>query len=320
MKTPSKKKRKSLPLYKKSFKGNITYAFLFLPLILGVFLVFGSLRSDSSSLPSPTPSPTIMPGNQRLLENVHFNNVPVGQYTEAQVETDFTHTVFNQLYDSPRAQIVPDPDGGNMLDILIEANTYTGVTRQWVVDFGTHYDELWLQYKVKFGTGFDFNYLGGKLPGLGGNPDPRATLVSCKPADGTNGFSARIMWRNKPSMNVKPAFTQYTYDQDKTETCGREGTESWFSGPMIQANQWYTITQHVKINTPGVADGTIENWVDGVKQNSKTDFNFRDAGQTWAINQFIFHSYFGGNEQKWAHTQDEHIYYKYFIVSLDRLM
>jgi hypothetical protein len=48
-----------------------------------------------------------------------------------------------------------------------------------------------LTYTVRFAADFDW-VKGGKLPGLSGGP---ANVSGGRPADGTNGFSARLMWR-----------------------------------------------------------------------------------------------------------------------------
>jgi len=43
----------------------------------------------------------------------------------------------------------------------------------------------------------------------------------------------------------------------------------------LNDNQWYCIETHLKMNTPGVANGVIELWVDGVQTMSYTGRTFR---------------------------------------------
>ena len=45
-------------------------------------------------------------------------------------------------------------------------------------------------------------------------------------------------------------------------------------------NRWYCIETHETMNTPGVADGISEAWVDGVKVATKTDVMWQQAGST----------------------------------------
>ena len=53
-----------------------------------------------------------------------------------------------------------------------------------------------LSYTVRFGKDFDW-VKGGKLPGFCGGPE---NVSGGRPADGTNGFSARLMWRSSRVM------------------------------------------------------------------------------------------------------------------------
>jgi hypothetical protein len=43
----------------------------------------------------------------------------------------------------------------------------------------------------------------------------------------------------------------------------------------LSDNRWYCIETHLKMNTPGVADGVIELWIDGVQTMSHTGRQFR---------------------------------------------
>ena len=45
-------------------------------------------------------------------------------------------------------------------------------------------------------------------------------------------------------------------------------------------NRWYCIETHEQMNTPGIANGIVEAWVDTVKVATKTDVMFRLAGNT----------------------------------------
>ncbi|HEY1051278.1 MAG TPA: hypothetical protein VGE39_16015, partial [Prosthecobacter sp.] len=60
----------------------------------------------------------------------------------------------------------------------------------WRWPVGRH-EEAELRYTLRFSKDFDF-VKGGKLPGLCGGPD---NVSGGRPADGKNGFSARLMWR-----------------------------------------------------------------------------------------------------------------------------
>ncbi len=52
------------------------------------------------------------------------------------------------------------------------------------------------------------------------------------------------------------------------------------SSITLADNRWYCIETHEKMNTPGVANGIAEAWVDNVKVLTKTNVMFRLAGNT----------------------------------------
>lgn len=57
-------------------------------------------------------------------------------------------------------------------------------------------------------------------------------------------------------------------------------TTNVYSSITLADNRWYCIETREKMNTPGVANGIAEAWVDNVKVMTKTDVMFRSAGNT----------------------------------------
>ena len=53
-----------------------------------------------------------------------------------------------------------------------------------------------------------------------------------------------------------------------------------FTSTSLADNRWYCIETHEQLNTPGVNNGVLEAWVDGVKVLTRTDILFRLAGNT----------------------------------------
>ena len=45
-------------------------------------------------------------------------------------------------------------------------------------------------------------------------------------------------------------------------------------------NEWHWYEMHVKVNTPGVSDGIIQVWIDGVLYVNYSTVPFRDVGDT----------------------------------------
>lgn len=287
--------------------------------------------------PSP-PSPTVeheaksrIPGSDVELTptvpvlQVDFDDTTLGHYSEAVAQSDWRSQVedFDVPFGEPPAlaqgmqleayrtnrngYVVPNPEGGRMLRSRLPQGKI-GNSINFRVFLDRSYPEAYLTYRVRFGSSFDFSRNGGKLPGLAGGPEGNSPK-SCEPVDGTNGFSARMMWHRGGDLDM------YVYHPDKPGDCGENFA---FQGLRLTDDRWYIIQQRIVMNTPGRRDGLIEGWVDGVKRISHKDIRFRGHGvDDWGVNQLMFHTYFGGNVHKgWVHKRDEFMYYDDIVVSV----
>ena len=170
-------------------------------------------------------------------------------------------------------------------------------------------EEAVMEYKVKFGPNFVWA-AGGKLPGLGGTSLTKGGGIplGCTENQNSidNGFSARLMWRKNGKLVV------YTYLPDRTSNCGVD--LEFFT---VDANKWYTVREHLKLNTPGKKDGLIEMFVDGKLVFKKTDVLFRKAGkEAVKINSAIFHTYRGGSDSdvRFHSSKRENVFFDDFKV------
>jgi hypothetical protein len=149
-------------------------------------------------------------------------------------------------------------------------------------------EEYTLRYKLMFEEGFEF-VKGGKLPGFG----PENTTTGCADEQ-PDGWSTRNMWRRDGE------FVNYSYEQNRPNGCGRDYKDEG-SPFRFQVGTYYTISQHVKVNTPGQADGIFETSVDGKLHASDKTVQFRAGGADGAvINSILFHTFFGGHDPSWA--------------------
>ena len=171
-------------------------------------------------------------------------------------------------------------------------------------------DDLRCAYWVRFGEGFDF-VRGGKLPGLAGGTAPTGGAR----ATGTNGFSARMMWR------AGGAVVQYLYSPEQT---GVWGDDLPYDVPgaggarrRFRAGRWHHVKHRVRLNTPGERDGVVQGWFDGELALDRRGLRFRDA-DTFTIDWLFFSTFFGGNEPDWAPTRDEHVDFDGFVVRATR--
>lgn len=149
-------------------------------------------------------------------------------------------------------------------------------------------DRLRLHYRVRFSDNFDF-VKGGKLPGLFGGNGPSGGDIP----DGTDGFSARLMWRQDGDGEV------YAYLPTSEDFGTSLGRGNW----QFRPGEWVTIEQEVILNQPGIADGRIRLWVDDELVVDESELLFRTV-DTLQIDGIFFSTFFGGGDASWATPHD----------------
>ena len=235
-------------------------------------------------------------------------DVPLGLYTEAMLEKDWSDPSFSNGVRDGRVSIVSDPIQGRSLEFLYPEGEY-GTSRtgaQWKLLFDRGYDRVRLRYRLRFGEGFDF-VRGGKLPGLiGGQGNTGGGVPS-----GTDGWSARMMWRSDGRA------VQYVYHPDQPANFGEDMPWERDGDPVrFEPGRWYEIEHEISINTPGVNDGRIVGRIDGVEVLRREGMRFRDVDD-FSIDGLYVSTFFGGSNDSWATTRDERV--RFDDVEIDRL-
>lgn len=107
------------------------------------------------------------------------------------------------------------------------------------------------------------------------------------PTDGwSNAFSFR--------PTAKPvAYIYYPGQLDGNNGDALEFSKSFRVGSMQH------FLMRVKMNTPNVADGILEAWVDGERVLSRDNMLYRMSRDV-AIDQFVYTTFFGGNQPRFA--------------------
>lgn len=195
--------------------------------------------------------------------------------------------------------------GEGVLRAHFPAEMATGQKTGFIFDKGMPASEAAImEYKLKFSKDFQWK-LGGKLPGLGGGGIPVGCTTNLDKIQ--NGFSTRLMWRANGNLVV------YTYFPNRDITkCGVD--YQIFSN--MKTEQWYTVRQELKLNTPGEYNGVMKMYVDNVLVLDKKDILFRLSGKSNVkIDQIVFHTYSGGSDDSdWWSTEDQWIYFDDFKV------
>lgn len=261
----------------------------------------GDGGDDGQALPS-----------EQVLFRVDFEETDPGQYTRQDYADEWPAADWTDGLEDGRGRIVEDPEeaGNQALEVLYPADVFGSRNHgvQWQLTFGDQYDELYLQYRLRFQEEFQF-VKGGKLPGLFGGEGNTGGDAP----DGTDGWSARMMWRRAGKV------IQYVYHPDQPGTYGEE-FEYRRNGEVVsfEPGTWHTVQHRIVMNTPGQSDGRIQAWFDGQLALDETGLRFRDIAD-FAVDGFYFSTFFGGGNDTWAPDSDMHIYYDDFVVARERI-
>jgi len=156
-------------------------------------------------------------------------------------------------------------------------------------------NELYMSYWLKFSDNFSWGTTneGGKLPGLAGG-NRCSGGATC---DGTNGFSARFMWRSGGKAVL------YLYHMDKPATYGDDIDLIFPSGKQVifEKGKWYNMMERVKINSnASTYDGEVEVWVNGEHVLLRKGLRFTSNGDK--VDDLYISTFHGGNDSTWAPT------------------
>ncbi len=152
-----------------------------------------------------------------------------------------------------------------------------------------------LRYTVIFGKDFDW-VKGGKLPGLAGGPD---NVSGGRPATGTNGFSARLMWRAEGRAEA------YVYHVDQPEQYGdRLSFPKEFRFPTEVPVR---VRMRVTMNDPDKKNGKLRVWIKVEDEEEKlfvdrSNMTWRTV-PTFGVDSLYFETFYGGNDSSWAPKQ-----------------
>lgn len=161
----------------------------------------------------------------------------------------------------------------------------------WRWPLGRH-EKAEARYTVRFSPDFEF-VKGGKLPGLCGGPE---NVSGGRRADGSNGFSARLMWRREGRGEA------YVYHMDQPGDYGHS-----FPFPpdfRFPKDVPVQVRLAVTMNTPGRKDGVLRVWITlpGEAERlmvEKTDLQWR-AASTFGVDGLYFEAFYGGGDESWA--------------------
>ncbi|MEM7697758.1 MAG: polysaccharide lyase [Verrucomicrobiota bacterium] len=232
---------------------------------------------------------------------VDFESFPLGLIDSARLERAFGPLAWHSLEDRVAVISAGGSRGDQVLEIRYPAGAFGSKKSgaSFVAELPPA-EEYFLSYRFRFSEGFPF-VKGGKLPGLssggskytGGRQPPK-----------TGGWSARYMWRREGDLEL------YLYHPEMKAPTGDRVPLDFRCEPFI----WYTLTQRIRVNHLGKANGLIQVWIDGRQSLNLTGLQLRseDLG---LIDSFLFSTFFGGGSKSWAPEAACSIQFDQFVIS-----
>jgi len=276
---------------------------------VGVFRVF----HDPGSLPPA----------QNGLAYSYEGDIGVADHPDVYEHTTFTSSAWDDVYantDSPTLQLVGSASGfepldGQALQITVPAgeNTGSGAAFKFEDQIGAEPEEVFFRYYLRIDQSWDPTD-GGKFPGISGTYGVAGW--GGRPSDGTNGWSARGLFQptvtgaDNPLANTVP-LGHYIYHPEQSSQWG--DNVLWQDGYLgyLEKDRWYSIEQHLMLNTPGVNDGILETWIDGRLAYRQTDWRWRDTSAL-KIEQIWLNVYHGGSD---VPDQDISLYVDNIVIA-----
>ena len=260
--------------------------------LLAITLLFGSIYACQKA------------DTKNDVLHVDFDSSTIGAYDEVNLTSDFDSITWSIL--KGRGMIIAEKDKGQVLRVAFPKDAVGpeegGVQFVRPIAPATEY---YLSYDLYFEDGFDF-VKGGKLPGLTSGGSKYTGGVH--PGNG-EGWSARYMWIGGGKA------VAYLYHVDMKEKYGDAVPLSI----TFQTGKWYTITQHIKLNSGDEANAVLEVWVNGEKVGTKENFRLRKGNQG-LIDTFYFSTFHGGASPDWAPANDSFIRFDDVVVSSEPII
>ncbi len=251
--------------------------------------------------------PGPLPSAENGLAYSYSGDTGIGDHPGVFEFTEFADASWADVYeggtDSPTLQLVGTAPGfeqidGSALKVTVPAGTNTGmgVGYKFENQTGSEPTEIYFRYYVRIDQSWDPTY-GGKFPGISGTYGVAGW--GGRPSNGTNGWSARGGYHptipvDNPLGDTVPV-GHYVYHADQDTIYG--DNVLWQDGYLgfLEKDRWYSVEQHLVLNTPGVNDGVLETWIDGRKAYRQTDWRWRDT-DSLKIEQIWLNVYHGGTD------------------------
>lgn len=184
--------------------------------------------------------------------------------------------------------------------------------------------EAYFRYYLRLGDDWGSEIESGKLPGLSGTYG-RAGWGGRNP-DGRNGWNMRMTFSAKPPPG-HPARDFIAVGTEAVVPPQRTGASvgvpvnvtnsaphwPWMRGflGVLERNRWYSIEQHVRLNSKDSADGVFEGWIDGQLAIARDNVDYRYDDRL-RIEEAWLNVYHGGTAPA---ASEQHLYIDNVVIA-----
>ena len=249
--------------------------------------------------------PGALPLAQNGLAYSYDSDTGLESHPDVYEVTTFADESWADVYrntDSPTLDLVGGAPGfaqldGQALEITVPTgdNFGSGFAFKFAEQTGSEPEEIYFRYYIRIDSNWNPTY-GGKFPGISGTYGVAGW--GGRRSDGSNGWSARGGFHPTVPKSANPLgdtvpIGHYVYHADQTTQWG--DNVLWQDAYLgyLDKNRWYSIEQHLVLNTPGVNDGILQTWIDGRLAYRDTDWRWRDTSDL-KIEQIWMNVYHGG--------------------------
>ena len=243
---------------------------------------------------------------QNGLAYSHRGDNGIASHPDVYEFTDFETGDWIDAYDgdtaSPSLALVSsgsgfEPIDGAALKVTVPAGSNTGIDVgfKFGTQVGSEPTEAFFRYYLRIDDGWDPTFT-GKFPGFAGIYGTAG--YGGIPSNGTNGWSARGGYQttivgDNPFAGTVP-IGNYMYHVDMDGNYG--DTVHWQDGLLgyLVKDRWYSIEQHLVLNSPGQNNGILETWIDGRLAYRQSNWRWRDTNSL-KIEQVWLNVFHGGS-------------------------
>ncbi len=164
---------------------------------------------------------------------------------------------------------------------------------------------VFVRWYRRYEDGYDWTQ--HKMPGVYAKESSAQNGSAGVRPTGCDKYSCKLF----VDWDAKPAF--YSYHPDQEGIYGDHFAQNVGMPIVLETERWYCFEMMLKSNTPGLHDGELKMWIDGILTGHIEGLRFRTC-DTLKINEFTHSAYVGGN---WVSDRDQKLWDDNLVIATE---